>query len=264
MKNLKKYIELLLVLGLCLGLTACGGETEEEIKVTLANQSGQAITSLSIAATTSNEWGDEFVDSIFLDGETMEVLLGSYKPSELPGFNILAYGEEGSVLYDTNAEFTLQGGDYIVFQSPYDNPGITICTSDEYDELYADYIGGGNENTDDYMADNLGQTLDISDVIGQWYYQGDQDPDFATILILNEDGTYTLGDMEEGTYTYEEVEYFITDPNTNTTTTELRQEITLSGGFMEDTFYLVSDGQVLQHWDDDADNYYVYEYALED
>ena len=259
MKNWKKYASLLLALVLCLSLTACGGETKEEVKVTLANQSGQDITSLSIAATTSDEWGCKLVDGIFQDGEMMEVTLGSYKPSELPGFNILAYGEAGNVLYNNNAEFTLHGGDYIVFQSPDDNPGITICTSDEYNELYAGYNGAGNEDPDAYTSDKLGQTADISDVTGRWYYKGDQDSEFATILTLNEDGTYTKGDAEEGTYTYKEYDESVGD----TGTTVFRQEISLSGGFIGESYYLVSDGQVLVHWAGDGDNYYIHEDALD-
>ncbi|MGM9554543.1 MAG: hypothetical protein ACI3V2_09575, partial [Faecousia sp.] len=168
MKHWKKYFSLLLALVLCLSLAACGGETEEKVEVTLANQSGQDITSLCIAATTGDDWGDELVDGIFRDGETMNVTLGSYKPSELPGFNILAYGEAGNVLYDTNAEFTLHGGDYIVFQSPDDNPGITICTSKEYKALYAGYSGGGNEDPVINTTDDFGMNADISGYTGCW------------------------------------------------------------------------------------------------
>ena len=158
MRNWKKFACMLLALVLCLCLAACG-EKEEDVMVTVANQSGQDITSLSIAATTSDEWGEDFVHIVFQDGELMEVALGAYKPSELPGFNILAYGEDGDVLYDTNAEFTVCNGDYIILESPYDNPGITICTSDEYDDLFADY--------DPYFVEEP-QIVDISGFTGCW------------------------------------------------------------------------------------------------
>ena len=85
MKNWKKFASMLLALVLCLCLAACG-EAEEDVIVTVANQSGQDITSLSIAATTSDDWGEEFVHVVFQDGELMEVSLGAYKPSELPTF----------------------------------------------------------------------------------------------------------------------------------------------------------------------------------
>ena len=163
MKNWKKFASLLLVLVMCLSLAACGGEAEEDVVVTVANQSGQDITSLSIAATTSDDWGEEFVHVVFQDGDLMEVSLGAYKPSELPGFNILAYGEDDEVLYDYNAEFTVYNGDYIVLQSPYDNPGITICTSDEYDQLYAGYY----ELAYGYTEEEL-QAIDISGFTGCW------------------------------------------------------------------------------------------------
>ena len=158
MRNWKKFACMLLALVLCLCLAACG-EKEEDVIVTVANQSGQDITSLSIAATTSDDWGEEFVHVVFQDGDLMEVSLGAYKPSELPGFNILAYGEDDEVLYDFNAEFTLYNGDYIILESPYDNPGITICTSDEYDDLFANY--------DPYFVEEP-QIVDISGFTGCW------------------------------------------------------------------------------------------------
>ena len=256
MKNWKRFTSLLLALVLCLSLMACGGETGEEVTVTLVNQSGQSITSLAIAATDSDSWGSELVDWVFLDGEMMDRTLGSFKPSRLPGFNILAYGEAGSILYDINAEFTLHDGDYVVFQSPEDNPGITICTADEFDALYADYAGGGDEDPDIYTGTDSRQPGDLSDVVGLWYYQGDQNSAFALILTLYSDGTYTRGDTEEGTYTYEEYDEYVT----NWDTTVFRQEVALSGSLNE-IYYLTSDGQVLEHWAD-GDNYYIREDAL--
>ena len=166
MKNWKKFASMLLALVLCLCLAACG-EAEEDVIVTVANQSGQDITSLSIAATTSDEWGEDFVHIVFQDGELMEVSLGAYKPSELPGFNILAYGEDDEVLYDYNAEFTVYNGDYIILESPYDNPGITICTEDEFYDLYAEYYPVVDEEPVGYPEEEL-QAIDISGFTGCW------------------------------------------------------------------------------------------------
>lgn len=74
-----------------------------------------------------------------------EVSLGSYKPSELPDFNILVYNEESYVLYDNDVDevdFTIHDGDYVVFLSPDGDDSIVVCTSEEYDNLYA----GDGEN----------------------------------------------------------------------------------------------------------------------
>lgn len=101
---------------------------------------------------------------------------------------------------------------------------------------------------------------DMSTFSGQWFYKGDQDPESAKILTLNEDGTYTRGNVEEGTYTYEEKEVHMMD----TDTTVFRQEISLSASGLAESFYLVSDGQVLIYWSGGEDNYYIYEDALED
>ena len=225
MKNWKKFASLLLVLVMCLSLAACGGEAEEDVVVTVANQSGQDITSLSIAATTSDEWGEDFVHVVFQDGELMEVALGAYKPSELPGFNILAYGEDGDVLYDTNAEFTVCNGDYIILESPYDNPGITICTSDEYDDLFADY--------DPYFVEEP-QSVDISGYTGCWkmvdapfYFVINDSCEWAAVnlygeeigpgYVVAEEGHITLY-MEDGSEVislWQEDEGFLSDVEDN-------------------------------------------------
>ena len=104
----------------------------------------------------------------------------------------------------------------------------------------------------------FGEKPELSAFSGRWYYKGDQDSEFATILTLKEDGTYTRGDTEEGTYTYKEYDEYVEDMDT----TVFRREISLSDGFVGESYYLVSDGQVLVHWADDGDNYYIYEDAL--
>ena len=111
-------------------LTGCG-EKEEPVNITLANHSGHGITSISITPSTSDEWDTELVDGIFQSGEMMEVSLGSYKPSELPDFNILVYNEESYVLYDNDVDevdFTIHDGDYVVFLSPDGDDSIVVCT----------------------------------------------------------------------------------------------------------------------------------------
>ena len=40
-------------------------------------------------------------------------------------------------------------------------------------------------------APDFKEKPDSSVVFGRWYYQGDQDSEYAIILTLNEDGTYT-------------------------------------------------------------------------
>ena len=42
-------------------------------------------------------------------------------------------------------------------------------------------------------APDFKEKPDSSVVFGRWYYQGDQDSEYAIILTLNEDGTYTKG-----------------------------------------------------------------------
>ena len=49
------------------------------------------------------------------------------------------------------------------------------------------------------------EKLGLSNIFGNWYYKGDHTSEYQLVLTLNEDGTYTLGNTEEGTYTCEEV-----------------------------------------------------------
>ena len=168
MNCIKKLLAVTLacVLSLLL-LTGCG-EKEEQLNVTLANHSGHDITSISITPSTSDEWNTEFVDGSFPSGDTMEVSLGAYKPSELPDFNILVYNEESYVLYENDideVDFTLHDGDYVVFLSPDGDDSIVVCTPDEYDTLYAGYDA---EDATGYTAEELGQTADISGFAGCW------------------------------------------------------------------------------------------------
>ena len=167
----KTFALLLAALCLLLALTGCG-EKEEALNVTLANHSGHDITSISITPSTSDEWDTELVDGTFQSGEMMEVSLGSYKPSELPEFNILVYNEESYVLYENNVDevdFAIHDGDYIVFLSPDGDESIVVCTSDEYDALYAGYDDApADEDVTGYTAEELGQTADISGFAGCW------------------------------------------------------------------------------------------------
>ena len=98
-----------------------------------------------------------------------------------------------------------------------------------------------------------------SSYYGNWYLRGDHDSEYATVLTLNEDGTYSWYGTE-GTYTYREFDEYVGD----TGTTVFRQEIALSE-YMNEMYYLVSDGQVLVHWADasNGDDYYIHEDALD-
>ncbi|KMW10076.1 hypothetical protein [Enterocloster citroniae] len=114
-------------------------------------------------------------------------------------------------------------------------------------------------------APDFQEKRDLSAFSGRWYYQGYQDSEYATILILNKDGTYIRSDAEEGTYTYQEYDQTVYNGSEGDRgTTVFRQEISLFGGGMDESYYLTSDGQVLVHWSDSVhgDDYYIHEDAL--
>ena len=120
-ETLKKKLALLLAaLCLLLALTGCG-EKEQSVHVTLYNQSGHDITSVCITPASSDDWGENFLDETLADGNGVTIGLGTYKESEVPTeWNILVYGEENYILYETDVDevdFTMHDGDCVGFQS---------------------------------------------------------------------------------------------------------------------------------------------------
>ena len=100
----KKLALLLAALCLLLALTGCG-EKEQSVHVTLYNQSGHDITSVCITPASSDDWGENFLDETLADGNGVTIGLGTYKESEVPTeWNILVYGEENYILYETDVD----------------------------------------------------------------------------------------------------------------------------------------------------------------
>ena len=239
MKNLKKYVGLLLALVMCLSMAACGGkdgndgEVSNDGEIRIEDLEGFWYPPEGIGSTMS------VLTCIYIDGtaETWEEYDQYGNPTECTGD---AY-TDGTVL--TLTEVPLIGDVEIPIG---DADTLVTDTGETY------WIKG---------EPDFKEKPELSSAYyGRWYLKGDQDSAFATILTLNEDGTYTRGDAEEGTYTYREYDESVGD----TGTTVFRREISLSGGFIGENYYLVSDGQVLVHWADDGDNYYIHEDALED
>lgn len=223
MKNLKKYMGLLLALIMCLSMAACGGKVSIEdlegfwYPVEGIGSTMSALTCIYIdgAAGTWEEYdqyGDptECTGAAYTDGTVLTLtdvpLIGDV---EIP------IGDADTLLTDTGETYWIKG-----------EPDFK-----EKPELSSAYYGN-------------------------WYLRGDHDSEYATVLTLNEDGTYTWGDME-GTYTYREYDESVGD------TTVFRREIALSASAF-DMYYLVSDGQVLVRWSDasNGDDYYIHEDAL--
>ena len=237
MKNLKKYMGLLLALVMCLSMAACGEKDsyDEEVSydgaISIEDLEGFWYPAEGIGSTTS------VLISIYIDGtaETWEEYDQYGNPTEYTGD---AY-TDGTVLTLTDVPWV---GDVEIPIGDAD----TLVT--DTGEIY--WIKGYPDFEEEPELSSA--------YYGRWYLKGDHDSEFATILTLNEDGTYTRGDTE-GTYTYREYDESVGD----TGTTVFRQEISLSE-YMGEMYYLVSDGQVLVHWADDGDNYYIHEDALED
>ena len=241
MKNWKKYAGLLLAAVLCLYLAACGdkgsnaGEGSNDGEIRIEDLEGYWYPPDGIGSTSS------VLTCIYIDGAagTWEEYDQYGDPTEYTG---AAY-TDGTVLTLTDVP--------LIGEIPIGDANTLV---DETGEPY--WIKG---------EPGYKEKLGLSNIFGNWYYKGDHTSEYQLVLTLNEDGTYTLGNTEEGTYTCEEVEISVTDANTNETTNELRQEVKLSGGFMGNTFYLVNDGQVLVHWAkvNEGNEFYIQESALE-
>ena len=225
MKNLKKYMGLLLALVMCLSMSACGG------KVSIEDLEGFWYPPEGIGSTMS------VLTCIYIDGatETWEEYDQYGEPTEYTGS---AY-TDGTVLTLTDVPLI---GDVEIPIGDADT--LVTDTGETY------WIKG---------YPDFKEKPELSSAFcGRWYLRGDYESDFATVLTLNEDGTYTWGDTE-GTYTYREYDEYVGD----TGTTVFRREIALSASAF-DMYYLVSDGQVLVRWSDasNGDDYYIHEDAL--
>ena len=233
---MKKYMGLLLALIICLCMAACGEKDSNEREVSydgeisIEDLEGFWYPVEGIGSTTS------VLISIYIDGtaETWEEYDQYGDPTEYTGD---AY-TDGTVLTLTDVPLT---GDVEIPIGDADT--LVKDTGETY------WIKG--------YPDFMEKPELSSSYYGNWYLRGDHDSEYATILTLNEDGTYTWGDTE-GTYTYREYDESVGD----TGTIVFRQEISLSE-YMNEMYYLVSDGQVLVHWADDGDNYYIHEDALD-
>ena len=243
MKHLKKYISLLLALMMCLSLAACGEKDSEE--------------------------EDIYDEEVSYDGEiSIEDLEGFWYPLE-------GIGSTMSVLTciyldgmtETWEEYDEYGNPTGYFGDAYTD-GVYLTLTDV--PLIGDVdIPIGDADT---LLDDTGEIYWIkgypdfaekpelsSDYYGSWYLRGDYESEYATVLTLNEDGTYSLYGSE-GTYTYREYEQYVD----NSDIPVLRQEIALSEN-MNEMYYLVSDGQALVRWNDasNGDDYYIHEDALD-
>ncbi len=237
---MKKYVGLLMVLILCLSMAACGekGSDEEygyeedvyDGEISIEDLEGYWSPVEGIGATTS------VLTSIYIDG-TAETWEEYDQYGDPTGYTGDAY-TDGTVLTLTDVPLI---GDVDIPIGDADT--LVTDTGETY------WVKG--------YPDFVDKAALASSYYGNWYLRGDHDSDYATVLTLNEDGTYTWKGTE-GTYTYSEFDDYVGD------TTVFRQQIELSAS-MFDMYYLVSDGQVLVRWSDtsNGDDYYIREEALD-
>lgn len=235
MKNCKKYASLLLALVLCLSMAACGGKAGNE--------------------------------EVINDGKiSMDDLVGYWSPVEGLGSTTSAltciYLDAANGIWEEYDQY----GDRTGYTGAASTDGTMLTLSDvpligDVDIPIGDADTLVTDTGETYWVKGYPDFMDkpelSSSYYGNWYLRGDHDSEYATVLTLNEDGTYSWYGTE-GTYTYSEFDEYVGD------TTVLRQQIELSASSF-DMYYLVSDGQVLVRWSDvsNGDDYYIHEDALD-
>ena len=243
MKNWKKYMSLLLALVMCLSLTACGEKAGNEEVINDGEVSN--------------------------DGEiTLDDLVGYWSPVDGLGSTtsalICIYLDAANGIWEEYDQY----GDLTGYTGAASTDGTILTLSDvpligDVDIPIGDADTLVTDTGETYWVKGYPDFMDkpelSSSYYGNWYLRGDHDSEYATVLTLNEDGTYSWYGTE-GTYTYREYEQYVGDSNTSV----FRQEIALSE-YMNEMYYLVSDGQVLVRWSDasNGDDYYIHEDALD-
>ena len=245
MKHWKQDISLLLALLMCLSLAACGEKEDVHDEDVIYNED------VSYDGDISIEDLEGFWYPLEGLGSTMSVLTCIYLDGAAETWE--EYDEYGDPTGYTGGAYT--DGSFLTLTDvpligDVDIPiGDADTLVDDTGEIY--WIKG--------YPDFLEKPELSSDFYGNWYLRGDYDSEYATVLTLNEDGTYSRYGSE-GTYTYREYEQYVD----NSDIPVLRQEIALSEN-MNEMYYLVSDGQVLVRWNDasNGDDYYIHEDALD-
>ena len=245
MKHWKPYVSLLLALLLCLSLAACGENEDVHDEDVIYHEDVSYDGDISIEDLEGFWYPIEGV------GSTMSVLTCIYLDGASETWE--EYDEYGDPTGYVGGAYT--DGSFLTLTDvpligDVDIPiGDADTLVDDTGEIY--WIKG--------YPDFMERPELSSDFYGNWYLRGDHDSEYATVLTLYEDGTYSLYGSE-GTYTYREYEQYVDYSDIPV----LRQEIALSEN-MNEMYYLVSDGQALVRWNDasNGDDYYIHEDALD-
>lgn len=184
MKKAKKYLALLLALALCLGLTACGGGSSDDVSGPPDSFEGLVKDSerMPNLYVYGGAWSDE-------DGCTL----------------IVATSDSGDevrfALYDADEEVTASGFiqsvpeyDYDYFYNEHD--GVAYRSwSDEVGALHVATLGTFTQMTGDAPGENIGDT-GYESLTGVWYLDGAADAD--SIIVISAAGTWSLEERPGG------------------------------------------------------------------
>ncbi len=203
MKNWKKYVSLVMVLVLCLMMTACGGDD---------------------GGDGNNDVPDtpDTIEDLVKDSALMADLYvygGAWAGED--GSTMLVANSEGGdevrfALYDAGEELTASGFiqsvpeyDYDYFYNEHDGVAYR-CWSDEVGALHVAYLGTFSKMLGDAQGENIGDT-GYEALEGVWYLDGEAGA--ASCIEIDQFGNWTLYERVDGDGDMTEVDYGTLDVN---------------------------------------------------
>ena len=193
MKHLKKLFAILLAAGLL--LSGCG-ETKTSMKITVVNRTTYPIADLRISPASSEDWGENRLETTLQEGELAEIDLGEFSKEELDsGFQIQFYGEDGEPVnpdYISDYPTFFDSGDFLIFAPPDISTAIFMDTEYDaavYDQKILDAYESDGDGRGDLIPEGESDTLPV--------LMGGALP-FTGMKTLREEN------YEDGTYLYED------------------------------------------------------------
>lgn len=183
MRNLRKYLYLLLALAMCLSLTACGGDGN-----TVSDAAPETIEDLamddSVECDYSGFWGT-------WQGEDGSVLLVE-EYNDRTRFELDGTGDE--LLASGDLQYVEQYG-YVYAYNEHDGVAYQ-CWFDENNTLHIQSLGTYTKVSGDLPGENIGDVADYTALAGSWYLDGAAEA--AALLEFDEHGNWTLYERPGG------------------------------------------------------------------
>ena len=191
---IRKRVVLVLLLSLCLSLTACGngnsGDSGNDTSVTPTRIEGMLKEAYDNTDYTSylGLW-----DGVVNEGEPEQKLIAELNEDGEPRFELYV---DGNLVYCGFFQIRPQYENYVYACNEYDSCGY-MCWFDSYDALHIEFDLNGNScvfvpegTVPGWAVDTETGNGEFSDIAGIWYLDGDADA--ISSLEIDEQGNWTL------------------------------------------------------------------------